>query len=135
MLDLGTGTGILAIAARVLGARRVEALDFDRSAVRIAKENARLNGVRNVCARKVDVRHWQPARRWEVIAANITSSILIEVASVIATAMAADGRLVFSGILRDQEAEVVRAIRGAGLKIERVSRIGKWVTGLATQQR
>jgi ribosomal protein L11 methyltransferase len=131
MLDLGTGTGILAIAARVLGARSVEALDSDASAVRIAKENSRLNGVSNVRARKVDVRRWQPARTWDVITANVTGSILIEVAAPIATAMAVHGHLVFSGILREQEAEVAAALRGAGFRIEHLTRIGKWVTGIA----
>lgn len=132
MLDLGTGTGILAIAARVLGARRVEAIDFDASAVRIANENARLNGVRNVRARKLDVRRWRPVRTWDMITANLTGAILIEVAARIATAMARNGHLVFSGILREQEAEIAAALRSAGLGIERVTRIGKWVTGLAT---
>ena len=132
MLDLGTGTGILAIAGRVLGAQRVEAIDSDASAVRIANENSRLNGVRNVRARKVDLRRWQPARTWDVITANLTGTILIEVAAPIAAAMALHGHLVFSGILREQEAEVAAALRGAGFGIERVTRIGKWVTGLAT---
>ena len=133
MLDLGCGSGILAIAARMLGARRAEAGDFDPQAVRTAKENVKLNGLTGVVVRKLDVRAWQPARTWPVVAANLFSGLLVEVAPKIAAAVAPGGRLVFSGVLRVQEAEVVAAWQRAGLRIGRVVRKGKWVTGLATR--
>ena len=131
MLDLGCGSGILAIAARMLGARRAEAGDFDPHAVRTAKENVKLNGVTGVVVRKLDVRAWQPARTWPVVAANLFSGLLVEVAPQIAAAVAPGGRLVFSGVLRVQEAEVVAALRRAGLRMDRIVRKGKWVSGLA----
>ena len=131
LLDLGTGSGILALAARLLGARTVEAGDFDRDAVRTAKANARVNGIRGVAVKKIDVRRWQPARTWPVVTANLFSGLLIEAARTIAAALAPGGRLIFSGILREQEASVLAAIRGAGLRIDRVIRRGKWVSGLA----
>ncbi len=131
MLDLGTGSGILALAARLLGARCVEAGDFDPHAVRTAKENVRLNGLRGVTVKKSDVRDWQPARTWEVVAANLFSDLLVEVAPKIVAAVGPGGWLVFSGILRAQEAEVVAAFRRGGLRIERLVRKGKWVSGLA----
>ena len=131
MLDLGCGSGILAIAARLLGARRAAAGDFDPHAVRTAKENVRLNAVTGVRVTKVDVRAWQPARTWRVVAANLFSGLLVEIAPKLAAAVAPGGWLVFSGVLRVQEAEVVAALRGAGLRIERVVRKGKWVSGLA----
>jgi ribosomal protein L11 methyltransferase len=133
MLDLGAGSGILALAARMLGARRVEAGDFDPHAVRTAKENVRLNGLTGVLVKKTDVREWHPARTWDVVAANLFSDLLQEVAPKIAAAVAPGGRLVFSGILRTQEAEVVAAFRRAGLRIDRTVRKGKWVSGLATR--
>jgi ribosomal protein L11 methyltransferase len=133
MLDLGAGSGILALAARVLGARRAEACDFDPHAVRTAKENVRLNRLRGVAVRKVDVRTWQPARTWDLVAANLFSGLLIEVAPKIVAAVATGGRLVFSGILRTQEGEVLAAFRDAGLHIVRVVRKGKWVSGVATK--
>jgi len=133
MLDLGAGSGILALAARLLGATRTEAGDFDPHAVRTAKENVRLNGIKSVTVRKLDVRQWQPQRTWDVVAANLFSDLLQEVAPKIATAVAPGGRLVFSGILRTQEMEVIRAFRRAGLRIDRVVRKGKWVSGLATR--
>jgi ribosomal protein L11 methyltransferase len=134
MLDLGTGSGILAIAARTLGARRVEAGDFDPHAVRTAKENVKVNGADRVVVRKMDVRTWQPERTWEVVAANLFSGLHLEVAPKFAQAVAHGGKLIFSGILREQEAEVTGAIRQAGFAIEKLVRKGKWVSGLATRR-
>jgi ribosomal protein L11 methyltransferase len=133
-LDLGTGSGILALAARALGAKRAMAGDFDPDSVRTTKENARLNGITGVTVRKLDVRTWQPGRRWPVVAANLFSGLLIEVAPKIAAATDEGGRLIFSGILRDQEAAVVAAMKRAGFRIDRVVRKGKWVSGLATRR-
>lgn len=133
MLDLGCGSGILAIAARMLGARRAEAGDFDPHAVRTTKENIQLNSVTGVSAKKLDVRTWKPARTWPVVAANLFSGLLVEVAPKLAATLPTGGRLVFSGILRTQEAEVLAAFKKAGLKIEQVVRKGKWVSGRAAR--
>ena len=134
MLDLGCGSGILALAARRLGARRALAGDFDPDAVRTAKENARANALDRVTVQRLDVHRWQPARTWRVVTANMYSGILIEIAPKIAAATVAGGRLIFSGILRAQEREVVAAFRAARFRIDRLVRKGKWVTGLATRQ-
>jgi len=131
LLDLGTGTGILALAARLLGARKVEASDFDPDSVRTTKENAKLNAISAVTVKKSDVRQWTPARTWPVVAANLFSGLLIEVAPRIAAAVTPGGALIFSGILRDQEKAVVIALKAAGLRIEKIVRKGKWVTGRA----
>ena len=130
-LDLGCGSGILAIAARMLGAHRAEGADFDPHAVRTAKENVRANGVSAVAIKKLDVREWQT---WNVVAANLFSGLLIEVASKIAAASAPRGRLILSGILRTQEAGVVAAYRRAGFRIVRIVRKGKWIAALATRR-
>jgi ribosomal protein L11 methyltransferase len=133
MLDLGTGSGILAIAARTLGAKRVEAGDFDPHAVRTAKENVKANGAGRVIIRKMDVRSWQPERTWPVVAANLFSGLHLVVAPKYTQAVAPGGKLIFSGILREQEAEVTGAIQKAGFAIEKVVRKGKWISGLATR--
>ncbi len=132
-LDLGTGSGILALAGRRLGARRAEAGDFDPHAVRTAKENVRTNAVKGVRVRRMDVRQWQPERTWEVVTANLFSGLLIEVAPKIAAAVAPGGALIFSGVLREQETEVAAAFQGCGLEIVRIVRKGKWIAGLASQ--
>ena len=131
MLDLGCGSGILALAARVLGARKCVGADFDPHAVRTAKENAQINAVSGAVFKKLDVREWRPERTWEVVAANIFSGLLIEIAPKLAAATAPGGRLIFSGVLRTQEAEVLAAFRRVGFRIGRVVRKGKWVAGAA----
>jgi ribosomal protein L11 methyltransferase len=64
------------------------------------------------------------------VAANLFSDLLVEVAPKIVAALAPGGRVVFSGILSSQEKEVVSAFRRAGLRIDRLVRKGKWVSGL-----
>jgi ribosomal protein L11 methyltransferase len=115
----------------MLGARRAEAGDFDPHAVRTTKENIQLNSVTGVSAKKLDVRTWKPTRTWPVVAANLFSGLLVEVAPKLAATLPPGGRLVFSGILRVQEAEVLAAFRNAGLKIGTIVRKGKWVSGRA----
>ena len=73
-LDLGTGTGILALTARLLGAARCDAWDFDPACIRATRENSRVNGLRNVPAARVDVMDWTPSRQWEVVTANLFST-------------------------------------------------------------
>ncbi len=127
-LDLGTGSGILAIAARKLGARRAEAHDFDPHAVRTAKENVAANGVAPLPVRKTDVLAWTPPREWPVVAANLFSQVLIEAAPAITAAVAPGGRLILSGILRTQEKEVVATFRKLGFRFLQSVKKGKWVT-------
>jgi ribosomal protein L11 methyltransferase len=128
MLDLGTGSGILGIAARLLGARNVTAFDFDPHAVRTAKENARLNKVTGMDIRKRDVTQWTPERTRDVVTANLFSEVLIRAASRIAAATKPCGWLIFSGVMRHQEKECVAALKTHGFREARTVRKGKWVT-------
>jgi ribosomal protein L11 methyltransferase len=130
-LDIGTGSGILALAARHFGARKVEAGDFDATAVRLAKENAAANGVRGVVVKRFDVLKWKPARRWPVVLANVYGPILIEAAPQIASAVEHGGALILSGILREQADDVIAAFKKQRCRFERITRRGKWVTCLA----
>lgn len=133
MLDLGTGSGILALAARALGAAKVEAGDFDPECVRTAKENVRLNELTGITVKRLDVFTWKPALTWPLITANLYSTILIDIAPKLARALAPGGTLVFSGVMRSQEREVVAAFRKAGLHVGDVKRQGKWIAGLASR--
>ncbi|MEQ1853165.1 MAG: 50S ribosomal protein L11 methyltransferase [Chthoniobacteraceae bacterium] len=130
-LDLGTGTGILALAARRLGAREVEAGDFDATAIRVARENAAANAIRGIVFRRA-ARHFNTsARRWRVVMANLFSTILVEAAPRIAAAIEKGGWLILSGILNAQGGEVIAAFEREGCRFERVVRKGKWTTCLA----
>lgn len=133
MLDLGTGSGILALAAKLLGARRVDAFDFDPIAVRVAGENGELNGIAGVHFKKVDVLSWKPPRTWDIVAANLYSEVLVAAAPAIARATKPGGRLIFSGVMRHQEKECVAAMKKAGFGILETVRKGKWVTTLAVK--
>ena len=131
-LDLGTGTGILALAARRLGAARCDAWDFDPVCVRAARGNARLNGLRGVPAARVDVTAWTPARQWDLVTANLFSTVLISSSAAIAAAVRPGGRLVLSGMLAPQAEETLEAFRRHGLRFHRTVTRGKWVTALAS---
>ena len=127
-LDLGTGSGILAFAARIFGAGKVEASDFDATAVRVAKENAAANNITGVHFIRSDLLKWTAPRQWPVVLANVFSTTLIAAAPLIAGAVEKGGRLILSGILRTQEGEVLAAFRKQGCRLERAVRKGKWVT-------
>ena len=127
-LDIGTGSGILALAARIFGARKVEAGDFDPTAVRVAKENAVANNIRGVHFARSDVLKWSAPRRWPVVVANVFSTTLIQAAPRIARAVEKGGRLILSGILRGQAPEVAAEFARQGFSVERAVAKGKWVT-------
>ena len=128
VLDLGTGSGILAIAAKALGAHRAEACDFDPHAVRTAKENVAMNNAGPLPVRKTDVLKWTPPRQWDVVCANLFSQVLIAAAKTITAATRLGGMLVLSGILRSQEQEVIEAFQACGFAFQRTVRKGKWVS-------
>jgi ribosomal protein L11 methyltransferase len=131
-LDLGTGTGILALAARRLGAARCDALDNDPACIRATRQNARLNNLRNVPVSRVDVTAWTPARHWDLITANLFSEMLIKISPQIAAALKPDGRLILSGMLAPQADETLSAFQTSGLKFQRIVKKGKWVTALGS---
>lgn len=133
-LDLGTGSGILAIAARKLGARKVEGCDFDPHAVRTAKENVALNDAGLIPIRKTDVLAWTPKRTWDIVAANLFSQVLIQASQAIAQAVRPGGSLILSGILLIQEKEVVEAFERCGFQFQTAIHKGKWVSLLAEKK-
>ncbi|MCF7730031.1 MAG: 50S ribosomal protein L11 methyltransferase [Akkermansiaceae bacterium] len=127
--DLGTGTGLLALAARKLGSGPAFACDFDPFAVEVAGNNLRRNGVDGVSVKRQDVLKWKPrGSGYTVVVANLFSTVLIEAWPVIARALAAGGDLIVSGILASQAWEVFTAAAGSGLGFSQVVRKGKWVT-------
>jgi ribosomal protein L11 methyltransferase len=101
ILDVGTGSGILAVAAAILGAGRVVAVDHDPDAVDTARRNASINGV----ADRVSVTTAEAASvtgSFDVVMANLTAGALAAVADVLVDAVARDGVLLLSGMLTGQ---------------------------------
>ena len=127
-LDIGTGSGILAIAAEKLGARSVDAFDYDERAVRAAEANVRRNRCRRVELSRKDLLRWKPRRRHPLVMANVFSEILRQAAPQITAAVHPGGCLILSGILRQQEHEVLATFQACGFRVERAARRGKWVT-------
>jgi len=136
VVDLGTGSGILALAAKLLGATRVVGIDNDPIAISTAKQNARLNKIRGVQFQVADVRHWQLPRKSrlrrgyggqvDIVTANLFSELLIEILPKLRRA-----RLILSGILREQERDVRRAFARNRIDIVDLLRRGKWVAIVA----
>ncbi len=128
-LDAGTGTGVLCLAAKVLGAGKTEGFDFDPQAIRTAKINAEANQIAGVQFHKRDIRGWEPQRLFALVTANLYSGLLVESAAKLLRSLQPGGRLLLSGIMRSQEADVVDAFRKLGRpNPECALRKGKWVT-------
>ena len=127
LLDAGTGTGILALAARHFGASEVFGLDNDPRAVAHAQANARLNKITRAKFRTADVLRWKPERQFEVVTANLFSELLIAALPNFRRALHTDGQLIASGILRGQLDEVSCGLAVQSFDLLRTRRRGKWV--------
>jgi ribosomal protein L11 methyltransferase len=134
LVDLGTGSGIFALAARRFGIEHVLAIDNDPRAIATARENARINKVERIQFKIADARHWRPrGREIDILVANLFSELLIEILPRFRQWLAPNGRLILSGVMRQQEQEMRRALRANKISIARVRRRGKWIAVLATK--
>jgi ribosomal protein L11 methyltransferase len=129
VLDVGTGSGVLALVARALGARSVTAVDDDSDAVESAQENLELNGVTDGIDLHVADFRTLPPQSADVVAANLTGALLIRSAALIAAAVAPGGSLIVSGVLREEESDVMAAFAPALTVVERLSE-DEWVGAL-----
>ncbi len=128
LCDLGTGSGVLAIAAAKLGATDIFGCDFDPHAVRVALHNVKRNCVTGVCIEEADVLRWKSGQRYDCVAANLFSDVLIAAFPKIVRITKPGGTVLVSGILKSQSEECLRAGEKAGLKFDIVITKGKWVT-------
>ena len=128
MLDLGCGSGVLAIAANLLGAEECEALDFDPQAVEVARHNVERNEANGVQVKEADIREWSTEQQYEVVAANLFADVLQVSFGKIRRALGPGCVFILSGVLREQWAETEEAGRTAGLDFEVVKKKGKWIS-------
>src|SRR5205085_2691139 len=108
VLDVGTGSGILALASRLLGAKRVIACDIDPVAAHVATTNIRRNDQQDIfsfCGSVDSVRN----RSVDLLLANLTSEVIIELFSEFARIMKPQGLAIFSGILNEQREDIIVA--------------------------
>ena len=126
MLDVGCGSGILAIASLLLGAETAHGIDIDPSAVRISTENARVNGVQDrydcFCGSLTE----QAEGKYDLVAANIVADILLQLLPEIPSVLKSDGILLLSGIVDTREQDILDALDGKLRVVERLYENG-WV--------
>ncbi|GLR53790.1 50S ribosomal protein L11 methyltransferase [Shinella yambaruensis] len=132
VLDLGTGSGVLAIAARKLAPVTVLATDIDPVATRVARENVRLNGIASgITLETAPGFHSTAFGRhgpFDLIIANILARPLMRMAPQLAAQLAPQGDVILSGILASQRWKVLAAYNGAGLRHVRTIWREGWVT-------
>lgn len=131
-LDMGTGSGILAISAAKLGYQPVEAFDFDPESVRVARVNARQNRVtRRLQLTQQDLTRLpvRSAQRYDVVCANLIYDLLLAEQKRIASRVKPDGTLVLAGILQTQFPLVQRAYEKAGWKLIARRAENEWESG------
>jgi ribosomal protein L11 methyltransferase len=137
VLDIGTGSGILAIAAALLGASRVLALEADPMACDAAAGNVARNGVGDaVAVRRLDVTPWalrhlteQDPRLYDGVVANLETRIVMPLLAALPALLGPGGWLVVSGVLEPERDAIVDAGSRAGLELREDAREGAWWTG------
>ncbi|HET8577248.1 MAG TPA: 50S ribosomal protein L11 methyltransferase [Methylomirabilota bacterium] len=127
VLDIGTGTGILAVAAIQLGAAEALAIDVDPDAVAAARKNAAAND----CGRRLSVEPRAPGElpswaRWPVVVANLLTQSHLALAGTYTRLVEPAGSLILGGVLADEEARIIAALESAGWAVSRRVVVDGW---------
>ncbi len=131
IIDVGTGSGILAIGAALLGASRVLAVDIDPDAVRVAAENVRKNHVESVVSVQQGDLLQQVSAVCDICVANIISDVIISFAAPLKAHIRPGGYFICSGIVSVRADEVAAALTDAGYEILRKVTRGEWTAFLS----
>lgn len=135
VLDMGSGSGILSIASILLGAKEVTACDVEENAVRIARENAKKNGISeekytlycgNITDDKELAKKILSRGEYDIITANIVADVLKAMAPYFKKFIKSGGVLIASGIIEEREEEVCNAIVDSGFKLSEKKNSGGW---------
>jgi len=128
VLDVGTGTGILAIASVFLGAEKALGIDNDEWCYLNGNENVKINNVEN----KVEIRlaeiHQISEKNFDIITANINKNVLIEIADEIKSKIKKTGILILSGLLISDEEEIAKKYSSLGFKLLEKMQIDEWIS-------
>ena len=133
VLDVGCGSGILAICAAKLGADHCFACDIDPVAVRIAGENTELNNTANVTCAVSDLLKSVPDEKYDVCVANIVADVIIRMAPDIGAYMKDNGVLIVSGIIEERADEVIAVLEKNGFTVKGGKRENGWYAGVVTK--
>jgi ribosomal protein L11 methyltransferase len=126
MLDVGSGSGVLALAALILGVPRTLAIDIDETALRATAENARLNAL----DQRLQLARGGPEAvtgTWPLVVANVLAAPLIDMAPTLVRRVGSHGQLVLSGIPAGLEPDVAHAYRRLGMQRVRVKSLDGWI--------
>lgn len=135
VLDVGCGTGVLAIAAARLGAARVQAVDIDPVAVGVAAENARRNGV----AEQIEIAEgnllggFAEGEQYDVVVANILRDVVILLTPQVASRIRPGGVFISSGYITEHVEQVRNALETHGFVVERTYQDGGWAALMAVR--
>ncbi|MHA8111198.1 50S ribosomal protein L11 methyltransferase [Lactobacillaceae bacterium Melli_B4] len=134
MLDVGTGSGVLSIAAKLMGVNQVTAFDLDEIAVQSAEENIRLNPVaKDVVVKANDMLNGVDTQV-DLIAANMLSEVIVPLIPQAADCLVDNGKFVISGIINDKLALIEQRLTANGFNIDEVMSIGDWRGIVATKR-
>ena len=136
LLDVGTGSGILSIAALKMGARHAVGTDLDPCAISAAKENMEANDIPEgsmdvMIGNIIDDKEIQDQvgyEKYDIVAANILADVLVPLTPVILHQMKKGGLYITSGIIDEKEDTVVQAVKEAGLEVVEITHQGGWVS-------
>ncbi|TCI55691.1 50S ribosomal protein L11 methyltransferase [Exiguobacterium sp. SH5S13] len=131
LIDVGTGSGVLAIAAAKLGAERVEALDLDAVAVESARQNVETNGVLDVVDVKTGDLLKEMSGEYDLIVANILADVIMLFVDDAYDRVKPGGYFITSGIIGQKRDEVTEALKAAGFLIEETRVMEDWVAIIA----
>ncbi len=134
IIDVGTGSGVLTIAAAKYGAEEILALDLDEVAVNSAKINCKLNKVHDKVTIKQNDLLKEVDFEADIIVANILAEVIVRFTDDVERLLKPGGRFISSGIIKQKRAEVEEAIKNSGLIIEEVMTMEDWVSITAVKQ-
>lgn len=136
LLDVGTGSGILAILSLMFGAKKAVGTDLDPCAVEAVRENMKANHIEteaftmmigNIITEK-EIQDKAGYECYDVVAANILAEVLVALTPVIVNQLKPGGIYITSGIIDDKEETVVKAVKEAGLEVLEITYQGEWVS-------
>jgi ribosomal protein L11 methyltransferase len=127
VLDVGSGTGILSIAAIKLGAANAFAIDFDEACFENCKENCEVNEVENsVEVKKGEIKDVNEIN-FDLILANIHKNVLLEIAEEIKMRLKKNGIVILSGLLASDKEDIETKYHSLGFRTEEISKIDEWI--------
>ena len=127
VLDIGCGTGILSIIAIRLGAQHVTAVDVDDVAVRVAKENSRLNNVDSkITVLKAELKEIGK-NKYDIVVANIIANVIIDLSKLVPEYIKPNGYFITSGLIKERKDEVIDSYLNQGFYCDSILELGEWV--------